>query len=411
MNAFENAMKQLDNAAQTINLDKDVHEMLKRPQKTIEVNLPVRMDDSSLKFFDGYRVQYNNWRGPYKGGIRYFPQVDLNEVKALSFWMTIKCAVLDIPFGGGKGGVTVDPKKLSEKELESLSRAYIRAIYNDVGPDKDVPAPDVYTTPQIMAWMTDEFSKIKGEATPGVITGKPIEAGGSAGRDTATAQGGYYLLKHFMEMEQREPQNQTVAIQGFGNAGSVMTQLCEKDGLKVVAVSDSQGGIFKADGLDISKVIEHKGKNGSVQNFEGAQNISNEELLELDVQFLIPAALENQITKDNVDRIKAKAILELANGPIAPEADVALFERGIKVIPDVLANAGGVTVSYFEWYQNTHNEKWTREEVFEKLKPKMIDNFTQVIERSEKYQIDYRRAAFVLALERLQESCNMNHEA
>ncbi|MFZ5364767.1 MAG: Glu/Leu/Phe/Val family dehydrogenase [Patescibacteria group bacterium] len=403
-NAFDNAMRQLDNAAKIINLDKNVHEALKRPQKLIEVSLPVKMDDGSLKFFEGYRVQYNNWRGPFKGGVRFFPQVDKDEVKALSFWMTIKCAVLDLPLGGGKGGVTVDPKTLSEKELENLSRAYASALFNDIGPDKDVPAPDVYTTPQIMAWMANEYSNIKGELTPGVITGKPIEAGGSEGRDTATAQGGYYLIKRIMEMEQRRPENQTVAIQGFGNAGSVMAALCSKDGLKVVAVSDSRGGIYKADGLDIAQVAAHKERSGTVQNFEGAENISNEQLLELDVQILIPAALENQITQDNADKIKAKIILELANGPLTPEADVILFEKGIKVIPDVLANAGGVTVSYFEWYQNVHGQRWVKEEVFERLRQKMNENFDKVFEKSGQYQIDMRRAAFVLALERLKES-------
>lgn len=403
-NAFENAIQQLDNAAKIIDLDENIHQSLKNPQKIIEVYLPVKMDNGSLNFYEGYRVQYNNWRGPYKGGIRFFPEVDKDEVKALSFWMTIKCAVLDLPLGGGKGGVTVNPKKLSEKELENLSRAYVRALYNDIGPDKDVPAPDVYTTPQIMAWMADEYSKIKGEPTPGVITGKPIEAGGSEGRGTATAQGGFYLLKHIMEIEQRKPENQTVAIQGFGNAGSVMAQLCHKDGLKVVAVSDSKGGIYNKDGLNIKKIIEHKKQTGTVQQFEGAENISNDKLLELDVQFLIPAALENQITKENADKIQANIIIELANGPISPEADIVLFEKGINVIPDVLANAGGVTVSYFEWYQNVNNEKWTEDEVFEKLKPKMIENYDLVFDRVNKYQIDMRRAAFVLALERLKDS-------
>lgn len=403
-NAFQNSMQQLDNAAEIINLDEKVHQALKQPQKTIEVSLPVKMDDGSLNFYEGYRVQYNNWRGPYKGGIRFFQKVNKDEVKALSFWMTIKCAVLDLPLGGGKGGVTVNPKELSEKELENLSRAYARALYNDIGPEKDVPAPDVYTTPQIMAWMVDEYSKIKGEPTPGVITGKPIEAGGSEGRSAATAQGGYYLLKHIMEIEQRKPENQTVAIQGFGNAGSVMAQLCHKDGLKVVAVSDSKGGIYKKDGLDIEKVIKHKKQTGTVQQFEGAENIANEKLLELDVKFLVPAALENQITQDNADKIRAEIILELANGPISPAADKILFEKGVKVVPDVLANAGGVTVSYFEWYQNVNNEKWTEKEVFEKLKPKMIENYDLVFDRANKYQIDMRRAAFVLALERLKDS-------
>ncbi len=397
-------MQQLDNAAKIINLDEKVLQSLKRPQKIIEVSLPVKMDDGSLKFFEGYRVQYNNWRGPFKGGIRFFPEVDKDEVKALSFWMTIKCAVLDLPLGGGKGGVTVNPKELSEKELENLSRVYTRALYNDIGPDKDVPAPDVYTTPQIMSWMADEYSKIKKKKTPGVITGKPLEAGGSEGRSTATAQGGFYLLKHIMEIEQRKPENQTVAIQGFGNAGSVMAQLCHQDGLKVVAVSDSKGGIYKKDGLDIKKVIEHKKETGSVQNFENAENISNEKLLELDVQFLVPAALENQITRNNANKIDANIIIELANGPITPEADIILFEKGINVVPDVLANAGGVTVSYFEWYQNVNNEKWTEKKVFEKLKPKMIENYDQVFEKRNEFQVDMRRAAFVLALERLKQT-------
>ena len=403
---FENAMNQLEKAAQVIDLDQDVLELLKKPDKTIQVKVPVKMDNDSLKIFEGYRVQYNNWAGPYKGGIRFFPSVDLDEVKALSFWMTIKCAVAGIPMGGGKGGVTVNPKELSLAELEKLSKEFARAIANDIGPQIDVPAPDVYTNSQIMEWIVDAYAEATGKEDLAVVTGKPLERGGSKGRDRATAMGGFYILENIVERikgkDERENKT-TVAIQGFGNAGSVMAELCHDKGYKVVAVSDSKGGIYNPSGLDIRKVIEHKKSTGTVSGFEGSQAVSNEELLELEADVLIPAALENQITKENAENIRAKYIIELANGPVTPEADEILAKNGIKSIPDVLANSGGVTVSYFEWQQNLDDNYWSEEQVFAKLKEHIVPAFEKIWQLTEEKQIDLRTAAFAMALEKLQQ--------
>jgi len=399
-------MNQLEKAAQVIDLDQDVLELLKKPDKTIQVKVPVKMDNDSLKIFEGYRVQYNNWAGPYKGGIRFFPSVDLDEVKALSFWMTIKCAVAGIPMGGGKGGVTVNPKELSLAELEKLSKEFARAIANDIGPQIDVPAPDVYTNSQIMEWIVDAYAEATGKEDLAVVTGKPLERGGSKGRDRATAMGGFYILENIVERikgkDERENKT-TVAIQGFGNAGSVMAELCHDKGYKVVAVSDSKGGIYNPSGLDIRKVIEHKKSTGTVSGFEGSQAVSNEELLELEADVLIPAALENQITKENAENIRAKYIIELANGPVTPEADEILAKNGIKSIPDVLANSGGVTVSYFEWQQNLDDNYWSEEQVFAKLKEHIVPAFEKIWQLTEEKQIDLRTAAFAMALEKLQQ--------
>lgn len=403
MSAFQNAMKQLEDAAAVIALDPAVFEILRHPQRTMETTFPVKMDDGSSRMFSGYRVQYNNARGPYKGGIRYHPAVDLDEVNALAFWMTIKTAVVDVPFGGGKGGVAVDPKSLSIGEKERVTRAFARSIIELVGSLRDVPAPDVGTGPREMAWIADEVSKLRGVADPGVVTGKPVEAGGSEGRNKATAQGGFYVLQAIRAAGDI-PSPARVAIQGLGNAGQWIAKLLAEGGDKVVGVSDSKGGVIKEDGLDAAAVISHKEATGSVVGFPGAKTITNAELLTSDCDILVPSALENQITAQNAPAIRAKIILELANGPTTPEADAILRERGIVVIPDVLANAGGVAVSYLEWEQNRMNEHWSESEVLERLKMVMEDAATAVRERSEKYRIPLRRAAFILALERLTEA-------
>lgn len=376
-------------------------EILKTPQRIIEVAVPVVMDDGQLKIFTGYRIQHNNIRGPYKGGLRFHPKVDLDEVSALAFWMTIKCAVADLPYGGAKGGITVDPKKLSRGELERLTRSYTRAIALFVGPDKDIPAPDVYTNPQIMAWFMDEYSKIKGRNVPAVVTGKPVEIGGSLGRDVATAQGGFYVLEMIYKKLKIKKNHAAAAIHGFGNAGMNFAKIASEAGYKVAAVSDSKGGVYDEKGLDIKKIIEHKEKTGSVVNFPGAKNITNEKLLELPVKILVPAALEGVITAKNAGRIKAGVILELANGPTTPEAGEKLFKKGILVAPDVLVNSGGVIVSYFEWVQNIRHFYWDLEKVNDRLKQQITKAFMAVWAAKEKYNTDMRLAAYIVAIEKL----------
>ncbi|MBT3538990.1 Glu/Leu/Phe/Val dehydrogenase [Candidatus Parcubacteria bacterium] len=401
-NPFENAMSQLDKAAKIMNLEKDVHEILKQPERVLTVSIPIKMDNGEVKVFTGYRSQYNNTLGPYKGGIRYHWNVSLDEVKALSFWMMVKCATVNIPMGGGKGGVIVNPKEMSEGEIERLSRGYVQKVWRNIGSDKDVPAPDVYTTPQIMSWMRNEYEKLVGYDDPGVITGKPIEDGGSEVRGYSTAQGGVYCVLELAGKMNMTPADTKVAIQGFGNAGSFMAKILSEKGYNVVAVSDSKGAI-KGNNLDIEKLEAFKKETKSVVGFEGAEEITNEEILELDVDILVPAALENVITKDNANNIKAKAIVELANGPTTPEADEILKEKGIVVVPDVLANAGGVTVSYFEWDQNVKGEHWSEEDILERLEKIMVDSFNEVWDTKEKYNIDMRTAAFVKAIERVGE--------
>ncbi len=400
-NPFENALTQLQRAASVMNLDSKIHEKLQSPKKVHTADITITMDNGSTKTFPAWRSQYNDALGPFKGGIRYHPGVTEDEVKALSFWMTMKCAVVGLPLGGGKGGVIVNPKELSETELEQLSRGYVRAFYQHLGPTKDVPAPDVYTNGQIMAWMLDEYEKLVGKHAPGMITGKPLSLGGSRGRDKATAQGGVFVLLETVKKMEMNPAETTVAIQGFGNAGAHMAELLSAAGFKIVATSDSKGAIVYDSGLDIVALTEYKEKTGSVINFNGAQTITNEELLTMAVDILVPAALENQITADNAGNIKAKMIVELANGPTTPEADEILFKNNIVVVPDILANAGGVTVSYFEQVQNASNYYWTDEEVMEKLKKIMIAGFEGVWSTKEKYTIDLRTAAFVTALERV----------
>lgn len=413
-NPFTNATKQLENAAELLNLNKNVLEILKNPKRVLEVSIPVEMDSGEIKVFKGYRSQYNDALGPFKGGIRFHPEVNLSEVKALSAWMTWKCAVVGLPLGGGKGGVIVDPKKMSDKEIEKLSRGYARAMKDFIGPEKDIPAPDVYTNPQIMAWMMDEFSKTKGYNVPGVVTGKPLEIGGARGRSFSTAQGGIYVLEKSVKKLKLNSQKTTAAIQGFGNAGSFMAKILSALGYNVVAVSDSKGGIEmsqksvkskvksqKSGCLNIKDVVKFKKETGSVVGFPGAKTITNEQLLKLDVDVLVPAALENVITKENAGQIKAKLIIELANGPVTPEADIELEKKGVIVIPDILANAGGVIVSYFEWVQNLQNYYWSERENISKLKAMIEKSFDEVWGKKECLNINMRLAAYVLAVERV----------
>ena len=401
INPFENAQQQLKNANKIIELDESVLEVLMQPEKILEVNIPVKLDSGKVEVFRGFRAQHNTARGPAKGGIRFHPNVSKEEVMALSMWMTWKCAVVNIPFGGGKGGVIVDPRKLSDNEIEKLSRGYIRAIKSIIGPHKDIPAPDVYTNSQIMAWMMDEYSKLEGKKVYAMITGKPLDLGGSQGRDSATARGGVYVMEEMRKKLGWDTRNTSVAIQGYGNAGHFAAKLLNGLGYKIVAVSDSRGGIYNPDGLNSEDVFKHKSETNSVRNFPGSKNIDNSELLELDVDVLVPAALENQITHENAEKIKAKVILELANGPTTPEADEILFKNGVVVIPDILANAGGVVVSYFEWVQNLDSNYWSEKDVFEKLKKKMVSAFGNIFELKEKHGIDMRKAAYVSAIARV----------
>jgi glutamate dehydrogenase (NAD(P)+) len=366
------------------------------------------MDDGTTKIFHGFRVQYNDARGPTKGGIRYHPEETIDTVRALAAWMTWKCAVVDIPLGGSKGGIVCNPKELSPGELERLSRAYIRQVGRIIGPEKDVPAPDVYTTPQIMAWMADEFSFLKGYNEFGVITGKPLALGGSAGRGDATARGGLCCLREAGKTLGINLKGATTAIQGYGNAGSFAHKLgTELLGLKVVAVSDSKGGVYSADGLDYEKVMAHKGRTGSVVGLPGTKPVSNEELLELDVTVLIPSALENQITDKNAERIKAKFSVELANGPTTPEADKILYKNGVYVIPDFLCNAGGVTVSYFEMVQNAYDYYWEESLVHERLDKKMTAAFRAVHTAAQEHKVHNRLAAYLVAVSRVAEAVRL----
>ncbi len=409
LNPFAMAQRQLDEAAEFLGLDKATHELLRWPKREIHVTFPVRMDDGSVRVFHGFRVQYNDARGPAKGGIRFHPEETIDTVRALAAWMTWKTAVLDLPLGGGKGGVVVDPRHLSITELERLSRAYIRAVGEAMfGIHRDVPAPDVYTNPQVMAWMLDEYIALAGYIDFGMITGKPLPLGGSVGRIDATARGGLYTLREAARVLDLQLKGATTAIQGYGNAGSYAHSLgLELLGLKVVAVSDSKGGIYNPDGLDPQEVLRHKKETGSVINFPGAKNITNEELLTLDVDVLIPAALEGVITKENAGDIKAKVIVELANGPTTPEADRILFERGIYVIPDFLCNAGGVTVSYFEMVQNAYNYYWDAETVYQRLDRKMTEAFHTVHKTAKEFNVHPRMAAYLVAVQRVAEAMRL----
>ncbi|MEM3066303.1 MAG: Glu/Leu/Phe/Val dehydrogenase [Nitrososphaerota archaeon] len=397
-------MRQFEEATQTLGLSQDICDVLRRPERSVTVSLPCRMDDGKLKVFTGYRVQYSSARGPYKGGIRYHPDVTLEEVTALAMLMTWKCAIMDIPFGGAKGGIRCDPKSMSQAELERLTRKYTMAIANIIGPYLDIPAPDVYTDAQTMAWIMDAYSKIKGAPTPAVVTGKPVALGGSEGRFEATGMGVAVVTREVSKYLKRPLKDAKVVVQGFGNAGYISAKLLQEMGCRIIAVSDSKGGIHSHDQLDVEKVLEHKRRTGSVINYEKAENITNEELLESECDFLIPAALENQITAKNADRIKALAVIEAANGPTTPEADRVLFDRGILVVPDTLASAGGVTVSYFEWVQNLTRMKWSLEEVKRNLEMRMVKSFEDVINSAKEYNVSARQAAMIVAVKRVAEA-------
>lgn len=400
-NPFESAKKQLAVASQAAGLDSNKVEQLNNPDRYIEVSIPVIMDDGTQRVFTGFRSQHNNARGAYKGGIRYHQDVNLDEVRALSFWMTFKNAVIDVPFGGGKGGIIVNPKELSEGELERLSRGYMKQMWRNFGPEIDVPAPDVNTNGQIMMWMRDEFEKQTGTVAPAVITGKAIENGGSEGRTEATGFGGGYVLREALSSGLVPGDRKTIAIQGFGNVATYLAEYAKEHGFKVVALSDSKGGVYNENGIDLSVAESHKRATKALKGLEGATEITNEELLELDVDVLVPAALENVLTLENAEKIKAKFILEMANGPTTPEADTIFAKNGVTVVPDILANSGGVCVSYYEWYQNMHNEKWAKDDVLKKLDEQISSAFKAVREAQEKYNCTMRTAAYVVASQRI----------
>ncbi len=408
LNPFKIAQAQLAEAAKIMDLEPSLHELLRWPLREFHVTLPVKMDDGTTKIFHGFRVQYNDSRGPTKGGIRFHPDETIDTVRALAAWMTWKTAVVDIPLGGGKGGIICNPKELSEHELERLSRAYIRAIGHYIGEEVDVPAPDVYTTPQIMAWMMDEYAVMRGYNVPGVITGKPLPLGGSKGRGDATARGGMFCIREAAKLLGIDLSKAKVAIQGYGNAGQFAHKLMtEMFGSKIVAVSDSKGGVYDDHGLAYDKVMEWKRQEGTVATYvccEGTKKVSNEALLELDVDVLIPAALENQIGPWNADRVKAKILAELANGPTTPEADEILHKNGVYVIPDFLCNAGGVTVSYFEQVQNAYDYYWPIEEVHEKLDRKMTAAFKAMYDMAKAYKVNNRMGAYLVAVSRVAEA-------
>jgi len=398
---YEMAIEQLEHVAKIMNLDKGIVKYLKKPKRSIEVAIPVIMDNGEIEVFMGYRVHHNDVRGPCKGGIRYHPSVTLNEVKALAMWMTWKTAVVNLPYGGAKGGVVCDPKKMSEKELEKLTRRYIVAILDVIGPYKDVPAPDINTNPKVMAWIMDTYSMYHGYAIPEVVTGKPLSVGGIAGRLEATGRGVIIVLRETLKELNMNSSNIKIAIQGFGNVGSHAALTAKELGYKVVAVSDVEGGVYNPDGLEPEKVLEYSRKTGSVVGYPEAKTITNEELLALDVDVLIPAAIEGTIHRKNADNINAKIIIEGANGPVTPEADRILNEKGVVIVPDILANAGGVIVSYLEWNQNLHREIWTLEEVRAKLMARMTTAFNEVYSVFKEKEVTMREAAYIVALTRV----------
>jgi glutamate dehydrogenase (NADP+) len=407
---FQDAIKRLDRAFEYADIDEESLTRLKQPKAILQVSIPVRMDDGSLEIFTGYRVRHDDTRGPTKGGIRYHPDVNLSEVKALALWMTCKCAVAGLPFGGAKGGVVVDPKTLSPLELERLSRGFVEQMGDFIGPETDVPAPDVYTNAMIMGWMMDEYSKLRRQHTPAVITGKPIPLGGSLGRDDATGRGAYHCIRQLAAKRGWDPENVRVAVQGFGNAGQSVARLLHIEGYRIVAVSDSRGGCYKPEGFDVPSLIHAKNETRRLRavycetgvcEAVKADLITNEELLELDVDVLIPAALENQITSKNASRVKAPVIIEVANGPTTSDADQVLNARGALVVPDILANAGGVTVSYFEWVQNKSGFYWTLAEVQERLERIMSTEFNALYDLMHEKGLDMRTAAYVHALNRI----------
>jgi len=405
INPFENAQKQLDACGEILKLEPDVLAALRVPKREIHVSLPVRMDDGTIRTFKGFRVQYNDARGPTKGGIRFHPDETIDTVRALAAWMTWKCSLMDIPLGGGKGGIICNTKEMSQGELERLSRAYVDNIWKYIGPDTDVPAPDVYTNPQTMAWMMDEYSKISGKNQFGVITGKPLNLGGSAGRGDATARGALYCIREAAKTQGLDPRKATAAVQGYGNAGYYIASLLKNElGCSVLAVSDSKGAICCEAGLDPDAVCDYKAETTSVIEFPNTECMTNEDLLEMDVDILCPSALENVITAENAPRIKAKIVAELANGPTTPEADDILHDKGVHILPDFLCNAGGVTVSYFEMVQNFYMYYWTAEEVYEQLDRKMTAAYYAVYETSKEYDVNMRQAAYVIAVKRVVEA-------
>jgi len=401
-NPFENMLRQLADVQKLIKIDQNIFAQLQSPQKCLEVSIPVRMDNGSVKIFTGFRAQYNDARGPYKGGIRFHPAVTRDEVKALSAWMTWKCAVVGIPLGGGKGGVIVDPRTLSEKELEQLSRGFIKGIYKLIGPKVDVPAPDVYTDSKIMSWMLDEYEKLVGVHEPGVITGKPLALGGSKARSYSTSEGAFYVLQNIASKLGLD-KNASIAIEGFGNAGGLLAERLFTDGYKVVAVSDSKGAIENQKGLNIKELVKYKKANGSVLNFPGSQNLKNK-FFSVKADIMIPAALDGSINAENASEIKARLILEVANGPVTNEAETILAKKGVIIVPDILANAGGVVVSYFEQVQNAANYYWSEEEVLEKLKKIMTDSAEEVWKNSRDYKTTVRLGAYISAVKRVAEA-------
>lgn len=398
---YEIAVAQFDKAAAYLPLKTGIREMLRYPKRELTVNFPVQMDDGSVKIFTGYRVHHSIVRGPSKGGIRFHPDVTLDEVRALAMWMTWKCAVVNIPYGGAKGGVVCDPKKMSLAELEKLTRRYATEIAILMNPEGDIPAPDVNTNAQIMAWIMDTYSMHRGYSTPAVVTGKPVEIGGSLGRTEATGRGVMYTAREAMKQRNIPIEGASVAVQGFGNVGSIAAYLLQDKGCKVVAASDTQGGIYNPKGFDARDVLRFKKQNGTVIGYPGTDKVTNEELLELECDVLVPSALENVITARNAPKIKAKIIAEGANGPTTPEADEILYDRGIFVVPDVLANAGGVTVSYFEWVQGLQFNFWDEREINLKLREIMVRSFNDVSQISQEKKIDMRVAAYILAIDRV----------
>jgi len=408
LNPFEISQRQLDKAAAALNLDPQVHALLREPMRVLEVHFPVKLDDGTVRTFTGFRVQYNDALGPTKGGLRFHPDETLDTVKALAAWMTWKTAVVGIPYGGGKGGVICNPKELSQSELERVSRGFVRAVGRFIGPERDIPAPDVYTNPQTMAWMMDEYSTLCGHNVPGVITGKPILLGGSLGRGDATARGTVYCVIEAAKVLGLNLEGATVAIQGYGNAGyycgTLMEELAKS---RIVAVTDSRGGVYSGDGIDPEAAFAHKQATGSVFGFGGLPGITNDEVLELDVDVLIPAAIENVITNRNAARVKARIVAEAANGPTTPEADEILHGSGTYVIPDFLCNAGGVTVSYFEWVQNIGGLYWPIEEVYERLKAKMVEAFHTVHDMARAKDVDNRTGAYLVSVQRVAEAMRL----
>jgi len=406
-NVWDMAQRQLDEVGGLIGLNESLHGYLRWPKRVLEVNFPVRMDDGSFGMFTGYRVQHNMSRGPGKGGIRFHPDVTLDEVKALAMWMTWKCALVSIPFGGAKGGVICNPKSMSLQELENLTRRFTSEISIIIGPEKDIPAPDVYTTPQIMAWIMDTYSMQHGYSIAGVVTGKPVSIGGSLGRDKATARGCMYVVDEAMETLGKTVEGASVAIQGFGNAGMYAAQLMAERGYRIVAVSDSSGGVANDKGLDVKGLTAHKFETGSVVGFTGGERTNNQEVLEFECDVLVPAALEKVITEENAPRIRAAIVAEAANGPTMPEADDILFDRGIMVLPDILANAGGVTVSYFEWVQDLQANFWEEDEINERLKRKMTRAFRETHEQAKRHGVSMRKGAYCVAVARVAEATKL----